>query len=112
MPVPDDRSRLEGRSIRLDLDQDNHRRKDRHRRRSMHRNAKRTVVGIAVKGMHMRHLHYGKQRQQKQAQKSRHRQSAWLCAPALAEICLEPRQKTPLHQEYTELDAPEQVAVT
>lgn len=76
MPVSDNSLWLKNRGGGLDLYQQDHRGYDRNRRRRMHGNAERAVVGIAVKRMHVRHLHHGKQRQQDQAHQDGQRQSA------------------------------------
>jgi hypothetical protein len=46
------------------------------------------MVGVTLQRMHVRHLDYGQQRQQSQAQKSWCPQSAWLPAAYPAKICL------------------------
>jgi hypothetical protein len=75
MPIPRDRSRFKNRRSRLYLNQNDNRRGQDDRRGRLQQNAKRAVVGIGVHRMHVRHLNYGKQRQQDEAHHGHHRQS-------------------------------------
>jgi hypothetical protein len=52
------------------------------------------VVGIGVDWMHVRHLDYGKQRQQDKTHESNDRQSMRLCAAFPAGMCLKCCQTT------------------
>jgi hypothetical protein len=54
----------------------------------MHRDAQRAMVGIALQGVHMRHLDQNQKRQQGQAKNSDRPESARLPAANSAKICL------------------------
>jgi hypothetical protein len=88
MPVADNRARLDNRRRAPHFDQDNRSRHHRNRRSGVHRDAQRTMVGIPVQRMHVRHLDHRQQRQQGQAQKSGCSESARLPAANPAKICL------------------------
>jgi hypothetical protein len=51
------------------------------------------MVGIALQGMHVRHLDQDQKHQQGQAKNSGRPESAWLPAAKPAKICLQPYQQ-------------------
>ena len=106
LPIPDDRARLDNRLGGADSDQDYYSRGNRNRRRRVHRDAQRTMVGIAVQSMDMRHLDHGHHRQQSQTQQSGCPESAWLPAASAANIRLQSCEQKHLQlQGYIGLDA-------
>jgi len=64
MPIAGHRARLIDEGAGLDLNQNDYCRCNRNRRGAVQQDAKRTVVGIGVKRMHVRNLDNGKQRQE------------------------------------------------
>lgn len=67
-------------------DQDSH---HRNRRRGVQRDAERTVIGVGLGHMIVRHLHSDQQHQQRQTQQSSSPESSWLPAATLAKIWLQ-----------------------
>ena len=94
MPVPGDGLRFEYRSLAFDLHQDDDGSRHRDRRCSMHHNAQRTMVGIGVYLMHVRHLRHGKQSEQDETHHGDQRQSTTLCAAFPVPQCLQSCQLT------------------
>jgi len=94
VPMADNGARFNQRRGGAEADQDNHGREDRNRRGGVHGDAQRTMVGIAIERMHVRHLDHGQQRQQGQTEKCGCAESSWLPAAAPAEISLERCQST------------------
>ena len=106
MPVADDRARLDERGGAAEFDQDDDDGDHGHRRGRLHGDAQRAVVGIRLRGMHMRHLNHDQQRHQRQTQQNSGSKRARPAASAFAQICLEAGQQDhPLLKGYTELDA-------
>jgi hypothetical protein len=106
VPIPDDRARLDNRLGGADSDQDYYSRGNRNRCRGVHRNAQRTMVGIAVQRMYVRHLDHGHHRQQSQTKQSGCPESAWLPAASATNIRLQSCEQKHLQlQGYIGLDA-------
>jgi len=93
MPVAGDGARFDNRRWRPHTDQNDRCRHHRNRRRRVHCDAQRAMVGIALQGMHVRHLDQDQKHQQGQAKNSGRPESAWLPAAKPAKICLQPYQQ-------------------
>jgi hypothetical protein len=101
MPVPNDCSRFKNRSRRFDLDQNDRGNRHCNGRGCVHDNAQRAMVCVALNGMDVRYLDYGKQRQQDKTHNGKDRPGTWPGVELSAEISPKSGQETILHLKNT-----------
>jgi len=89
IPMADDRAGLGKLYRSAGPDHDHHGSHHRDGRRRMQRNAQRTMIGIALGHMVVRHLSGNQQQEQSQTQQSGYPESAWRPASISAILCLQ-----------------------